>query len=334
MAKQRIAKRDPRDIQLAGFTLTAVGVEVAGKPTLEEWRAAMQFIDRAASASMWWHGDMLNYGYATYGELASQEDGDGKYSHKSLYQAKWVAAQIPISRRLETLSFGHHDVVAGLSPEYQTHWLDKASNDELSVSALRRVTADFRAAKEIEDTPLPAGKYRLIYADPPWRYDFSVSDSRKIENQYPTMEVGQICGLPIRSLAATDAVLFLWGTSPKLIEAFDVIEAWGFDYTTCMVWRKDKIGMGYYARQQHELLLIATCGNPTPPPAASRPPSVIDGVRAEHSRKPEVFYELIERMYPRAKKVELFCRKPRTGWDAWGNEIDNTDEPADSISIR
>jgi N6-adenosine-specific RNA methylase IME4 len=322
--RKGLAKRDPRDIQLAGFTLTAVGVEVAGKPTLDEWRAAMQFIDRASSASMWWHGDMLNFGYASYGELASQEDGDGRYSQKSLYSAKYVAESVPFAIRMANLSFGHHQVVAGLPVDEQVEWLAKAADDNLSVSALRRETADARAALEIEERPLPTGKYRLILADPPWRYDFSVSDSRKIENQYPTMEVGAICGLPIRNLADTNCVLFLWGTSPKLIEAFDVIEAWGFDYKTCMVWRKDKIGMGYYARQQHELLLIATCGSPKPPPEDSRPPSVIDGERAEHSKKPEVFYELIERMYPRAKRVELFCRNPRKGWDAWGNEV--TDE--------
>ncbi len=66
---------------------------------------------------------------------------------------------------------------------------------------------------------------------------------------------------PVAEVAADDSVLFMWATSPKLREAMQVVEAWGFDYKTCMVWVKDKIGMGYYARQQHELLLIAKRGD-------------------------------------------------------------------------
>lgn len=320
MSGKEVAKRDPLDMTIAGFTLSRVGVLVKGKPTIDEWRQAMQFIDRCASASMWWHGDMLNFGYASYGELASQEDGDGKYAQSSLYQAKWVASQVPISTRVESLSFKHHEVIASLPNSEQKQWLKKAAAEEMSVSELRRATADARVVQELEDHPLPKAQYNLIYADPPWRYEFSVSDSRKIENQYPTMEVDAICGLEVSKLAAPDTVLFLWATSPKLTEAMAVIEAWGFEYKTCMVWRKDKIGMGYYARQQHELLLIATRGNPAPPPESSRPSSVIDGDRTEHSRKPEVFYELIEQMYPKSKRIELFCRQPRKGWKAWGNE--------------
>jgi N6-adenosine-specific RNA methylase IME4 len=100
-----------------------------------------------------------------------------------------------------------------------------------------------------------------------------------------------------------------------------VIESWGFTYRTCMVWVKDKIGMGYYARQQHELLLIAMKGSPRVPAPKNRPSSVVNAPRSAHSKKPDLFYELIERMYPRARKVELFCRSPRDGWTAWGNEI-------------
>jgi len=322
--KNEIAKRDPRDLQLGSFLLCKAGIQVSGKPPIEEWQEAMQYINRCASGVMWWHGDMLNFGYATYGELASQEDGDGdetRYDYKTLRIAKYVAGAVPLSMRMDKLSFTHHAIVAPLPPSEQKKWLKQAADEGMSVAALRAATANARATKELEERPLPSGKFNLIYADPPWRYDFSVSDSRKIENQYPTMEVDAICGMEVSRLAADDCVLFLWGTSPKLVEAFSVIEAWGFDYKTCMVWRKDKIGMGYYARQQHELLLIATCGNPAPPPPESRPNSVVDGERSEHSRKPVVFYELIEGMYPHAKKIELFCRTPRDGWSIWGNEV-------------
>lgn len=317
MARKQLVAAKAGDIQLAGFTLGRTGVLIDGKPTREEWDQAMEAVQCASSASMWWIGDMLNYGYATWGEASF----DGKYSQQTLYQAKWVAEKVPISRRLETLSFGHHDAIASLPAREQKRWLSKAEKQGLSVSALRKATADFRASEEIKERPLPRGTFNLIYADPPWRYDFSVSDSRKIENQYPTMEVDAICGLEVSSIAAPDCVLFLWATSPKLPEAFDVIEAWEFTYKTCMVWRKDKIGMGYYARQQHELLLIAAKGSPPVSPEDARPSSVVDAPRGEHSRKPDVFYEIIERMYPKSKRVELFCRTPRPGWKTWGNEV-------------
>ena len=164
------------------------------------------------------------------------------------------------------------------------------------------------------------GTYPVIYADPPWRYDVVESESRAIENHYPTMSNEDIYALPIQSLCTDDAVLFLWATSPKLVEAIQVVAAWGFTYKTCMVWVKDKIGMGYYARQQHELLLIATRGAPPTPAPADRPSSVITATRGEHSAKPDEFYAVIERMYPALPKVELFCRSPRDGWSAWGNQ--------------
>lgn len=164
------------------------------------------------------------------------------------------------------------------------------------------------------------GKFNIILADPPWRYEHSVSTSREIENQYPTMSLDEICALPVQQISFDDCVLFLWATSPKLTEAIKVMEAWGFTYRTNMVWVKDKIGMGYYARQQHEILLIGAKGElPTPEPS-NRPSSVIRGERTEHSAKPEEFYRIIEIMYPEFRKVELFCRTPQEGWYSWGNQ--------------
>src|SRR5690606_27591889 len=141
--------------------------------------------------------------------------------------------------------------------------------------------------------------------------------------QYPTMTVEEICELDIASITAPDCVLFLWATSPKLTEAFRVLDAWGFKYKTCAIWDKQKIGMGYYFRQQHELLLVATVGSPAAPPPEARLPSVISAPRGEHSAKPPAVYDAIERMYPPSKRshIELFCREPRENWKAWGNQV-------------
>jgi N6-adenosine-specific RNA methylase IME4 len=176
----------------------------------------------------------------------------------------------------------------------------------------------------IQETAEPIegiGKYPIIYADPPWRYDFSRSTSREIENQYPTMELNDICNLEVVKIANDDCVLFLWATNPKLQEALLVIDSWGFEYKTNMVWVKDKIGMGYYARSQHELLLIATRGSVPVPAAEFRPSSVIYSDRDQHSKKPDGVYDLIEKMYPEYAKVELFARNKRDGWESWGNQL-------------
>ena len=169
---------------------------------------------------------------------------------------------------------------------------------------------------------LPTGvRYPVIYADPPWRYEHPpMGGNRIIENHYPTMPLEEICALNISDLAGDDAVLYLWATAPKLAECMEVIGAWGFDYRTNLVWVKDKIGMGYYARNQHELLLVARRGELPPPKESDRLSSVVYADRGEHSVKPEVFHELIERWYPTLPKIELFSRAPRPGWDAWGNQ--------------
>lgn len=168
----------------------------------------------------------------------------------------------------------------------------------------------------------PEGQYPIIYADPPWRYEHPPigASNRSIENHYPTMTIEEICALPVQEIAAENAVLFLWATAPKLAECFYVIDEWGFKYRTCMVWVKDKIGMGYHARNQHEILLIAKRGQLAPPEPSDRPSSVVHAPRNEHSAKPEQFYRLIEQMYPGLPKVELFCRTPQPGWAAWGNQ--------------
>lgn len=170
-----------------------------------------------------------------------------------------------------------------------------------------------------ENNELNTGKlYSVIYADPPWRYEHSETESRVIENQYPTMSLDDICALNIP--AHDDCVLFLWTTSPKLDEGLLVLKAWGFAYRTCAIWDKGKIGMGYYFRQQHELLLVGTKGNlPTPEPS-NRPSSVLSYKRGKHSEKPAEIAEIIEKMYPEFDKLEMFCRSPRVGWDVWGNQ--------------
>lgn len=189
---------------------------------------------------------------------------------------------------------------------------------ELHRSKLINRLAEKSAAPCENERPVP-----LILADPPWRYEFPPTASRAVENHYPSMSLDEIKNYPVGDLATRDAILFLWATSPKLGEAQEVITAWGFNYRTCLVWVKDKIGMGHWARQQHELILVATRGKVPAPKPALRPASVIEAPRGRHSEKPEIVYEILERMYPEWEdnRRELFARKRRAGWLAIGNEI-------------
>lgn len=210
------------------------------------------------------------------------------------------------------------DVVAGLAADdaVRAEVGRDERREQIRAERVDRINAANAGNTPLEDVrPAP-----VVYADPPWEYEHVKTENRAVENHYPTMTLEAICALQIPATA--DAALFLWATSPKLAEALRVLESWGFTYRTCMVWVKDKIGMGYYARQQHELLLIATRGSIPVPEPAHRPPSVVTAPRGAHSEKPIVFYDVIERMYPEFEKIELFQRgpTPREGWRIWGNQ--------------
>ena len=194
--------------------------------------------------------------------------------------------------------------------------------------AVALITKPQRLARIIassnSDTPLPQDRrYAVLLADPGWAFEEGTADpSRRIEkNHYPTMTTEAICALPVKNLATPDAVLFLWTPSSHLPEALQVMSAWDFEYAASAVWVKDRIGMGHWVRNRHELLLIGARGEMPHPASGARPDSVIEAPRREHSRKPDAAYEMIERMYPELPKIELFARVRRDGWDAWGNEV-------------
>lgn len=222
--------------------------------------------------------------------------------------------------RLETLA-KHPEVVAQAKVEAREQD-DIVSRSFVleKIKAKERLDKQSQVAEAVTDRHIPTGTYEVIYADPPWRYDFSETKTRDIENQYPTMSLDEIKGLEIPS--ADNAVLLLWATAPKLPEAFEVMGAWGFEYKTCAVWDKEKIGMGYWFRGQHELLLVGTKGQYSPPPPGARFPSVYRESRGEHSAKPERYYEMIETMFPGRAYLELFARaKHSERWEVWGNQL-------------
>jgi N6-adenosine-specific RNA methylase IME4 len=165
--------------------------------------------------------------------------------------------------------------------------------------------------------------YGVVYADPPWRFEPYSRDTgldRAADNHYPTMTTADISTLPVAAAAADDCVLFLWATAPMLPDALDVMRSWGFTYRSHIIWLKDRIGTGYWARNRHELLLIGTRGDVPAPAPGQQYESVIKARCGEHSQKPIAFAEMIEELFQGVPSLEMFARGPRVGWDVWGNE--------------
>jgi N6-adenosine-specific RNA methylase IME4/transposase len=165
-------------------------------------------------------------------------------------------------------------------------------------------------------------RYPIILADVPFEYEFAGARRYSPDSHYPTMSVEELSKMSVDRVAAPDAILFMWVPSPKLLDGLAVMEAWKFRYRTNAVWVKPSPFLGHYFRQAHELLLVGRRGDlPIPLPAA-RPLSVIQAPRRSgHSSKPDIIYQLIEKMYPRLPKLELFARKRRLGWTSFGNEV-------------
>lgn len=183
-------------------------------------------------------------------------------------------------------------------------------------------------------------KYNVIYADPPWKYNNPQDrDPARGGKTYATMTLEQIGQLPVQRLAAPDCALFLWATMPKLREAFEVLDAWGFRYITCAftwvklnptgeVLRKGKhvllrkgvySGMGYWTNGNAELCLFAKQGRPQR--VARNVKQIVLAPRGRHSAKPPEVRDRIVQLMGDVPRIELFARERVEGWDCWGHEV-------------
>jgi N6-adenosine-specific RNA methylase IME4 len=183
----------------------------------------------------------------------------------------------------------------------------------------RLLVAQKAAAIAAEPPPLPTGPFRVIVADPPWFYARANDPSHRSGTPYPSLTVAEICAMPVAELAADDAILWLWVTNANLRHAYTVIDAWGFSERTVLTWVKPSIKCGEWLRGQTEHCIMAVRGRPVV--TLSSQATVLSAPAPEnrHSRKPEEFYRLVESLCP-GSKLELFCRKPRQGWAAHGDE--------------
>ena len=169
-----------------------------------------------------------------------------------------------------------------------------------------------------EPPPAPTGPYRVIVADPPWRYDKRAEDpTHRGANPYPDMTTAEICAIRVEEFAHQDCILWLWTTNAFMRDAFAVLDAWGFSEKTILTWAKQKMGVGDWLRGQTEHCILATRGHPVA--TLTNETTLLTADTREHSRKPDDFYALVERLCP-GSKVEMFSRETRPGWAVWGAE--------------
>lgn len=200
--------------------------------------------------------------------------------------------------------------------------------------------------------PTTDGGYACILADPPWsfltyaggKHDVGVTPHRCAEDHYATMNLNDLCALRVADVAAPNACLFMWVVGSHIPDAIALAAPWGFSYKTdAFYWFKQKLiaadqidlftsdiaaprmGMGYWTRKQVETCLLFTRGKPKRLSKGVRQ-AIIAPIR-EHSRKPDEQYERIEALCS-GPRLELFARRRRVGWDAWGNDVEKFGEAA------
>ena len=339
------------------YITTETGTQVIRKSTKTEWENYGEILRRVDEARQWAIGDWLCDGMNHFEE----ESGRSKHhpSGTALYKRAAeitgltegtlqvyasISHRFKLLTRVKDLTFKHHQEVASIKQiaaddDGKLFLSDEADHEKIrellqnaeakgwSVVELRERV---RSYKEWQRQHIAAAnepeKYAVMYADPPWQYNSGDQHSTEqqdtvLGDHYPSMSLREICQLPQAQLAATDCVLFLWCTSPTLEEAFEVLKAWGFHYKASMIWDKVAHNVGHYVSVRHELLLIATKGQP--PKVPKLVDSVYEEERNEHSQKPAYFRDLIDELYPQGKRIELFCRgQAKDNWDAWGDEVE------------
>lgn len=180
-------------------------------------------------------------------------------------------------------------------------------------------------------------RFSTILADPPWRFSNrtgKMAPEHKRLARYPTLELSEICSLPVENLLEETAHCYLWVPNALLPEGLKVLKSWGFDYKSNIVWHKirkdggsDGRGVGFYFRNVTEILLFGVRGKNARTLAPGRRQVNLFGTRKrEHSRKPDEQYDIIESCSWGAY-LELFGRGLRENWTVWGNQADDEYEP-------
>ena len=182
---------------------------------------------------------------------------------------------------------------------------------------------------------MTAGKYKLIYADPPWKYNSRADHKTRFRGgaygHYPLLTMAQIKDLAVSSVVDDNACLLMWATFPYLKDQLDVFKAWGFEYKTIgFLWAKLNpkngkpfFGVGFYPKSNAEVCLLGIRGRMTP--VTNTISQVVIAPRRLHSQKPDEVREKIVQLFGDVRRLELFAREETDGWDAMGYDLDGRD---------
>jgi N6-adenosine-specific RNA methylase IME4 len=265
--------------------------------------------------------------------IQKQKNAGGAVPQKS--------AEAPIETRKELAKVANvsHDTIAKVkkieavaTPEVKA----QLSTGEISINqAYQEIKKEEKKAErielieqqieDIEQGLLPEleGLFDVVSVDPPWPYEGESKNvtsfdavGRRVANPYPEMSIEDIKKIEMPLM--DDAVVLLWTTHKFLPDAFEILKEWGMDYKATLVWNKEKIGMGAWFRMQCEFCLVGIKGKPYWENTTFR--DILNEPRREHSRKPDSFFEMIEKI-TMGRRLEYFSREKRNGWEVFGNDI-------------
>ena len=229
-------------------------------------------------------------------EIVAQKVGIGK---DSLWKAKKIKEKAQQDEKIKKL------------------WED-AIKGKKSINSVYKTIKHEEKIKELEEKikqlPKLEKKYQVIVIDPPWQYGTKYNpDGRRVASPYPEMSIEELERLELP--ADDNCILWLWTTNAFLHDAFHLMEKWGFEYKTLLTWVKDKMGVGVWLRGQTEHCLLGVKGKPVI--NLTNQSTVLFAPNRGHSRKPDEFYEMVDKLCV-GKKLDYFGTKKREGWDVYG----------------
>lgn len=227
-------------------------------------------------------------------------------------------ADLGLSKKLSAESQALHAIAEKSPEQFQAIRTGTKTIQDIKAEIKQERKAAIVESIAAEPPTPPKGPFRVIVVDPPWKYESRAEDpTHRARNPYPDMELADIKALPIPALAHTDCILWLWTTNAFMREAFECLDAWGFENKTILTWTKSNLGLGNWLRGKTEHCLMAVRGKPIV--TLTNQTTHLVGPLREHSRKPDEFFAMVESLCP-GNKLEMFSRQKRDGWQSTGAE--------------
>jgi len=271
--------------------------------------------------------------------LKAKEKQKGGQGGVLLKQNSAEAKPIETRKELSKVASVSHDTIAKvkkIQEKAPEEVKAKLRTGEVSINAAykeikkeekkaERIDVIKKQIEDIEQGELPElkGLFDVVSVDPPWNYEGESKKitsfdavGRRVANPYPEMSTDEIKKIKLPLM--DDAVVLLWTTHKFLPDAFDILKEWDLDYKATLVWNKEKIGMGAWFRMQCEFCLVGVKGKPYWENTKYR--DIIEEPRRQHSRKPDIFFDVIDKI-TLGRKLDYFSREKRNGWEVFGNDL-------------